>query len=505
MGARILVADDSVTIQKVVELTFSKEDFTLTQARSGDETIRKAREVRPDLVLLDLVMPDMNGYDVCAALRAEPALRSVPVILLAGTFESFDQQRGAQVGANDFVTKPFESQVLISKVKQLLFAKAMETDRTAAPTRLTGDAVTARIPPGYSALRATGPNPAASASDGQLAPPVTPPAVSDTSWPARVSAPAVSPPAPPSEPSVEFGAETADSERPLAEPGGSGLDLSSIELEPVPTPTEAASDALDVLPLPESLSLDELLGVEPDAPLAAVSAPAPEPAVSEPVFELTETDAPPLPMVEAGGEPLALAVEDLIGTSVRDAVPEDALTLELPELDLAALSEAPSVFSQEGTPADTAGSDVPAEPTQAVGEEPSEVRTPTLVMETVSAPAVPDVAPVANAADVALGEPTPSEAPVETRGPLAREAGAAPEVSVEAGAPPAVTIAPDEMAAMRDAVTSRVAEELRQELSEKLLERFEKIVWDVVPDLAEILITKEIERIRRLAEEERQS
>src|SRR5512136_223420 len=121
MGARILVADDSVTIQKVVELTFSKEDFVLTQARNGDEAIRKAKEMRPDLILLDLVMPDMNGYDVCAALRSEPA------ILLAGTFESFDQQRGSQAGASDFVTKPFESQVLVGKVKQLLFARSLET------------------------------------------------------------------------------------------------------------------------------------------------------------------------------------------------------------------------------------------------------------------------------------------------------------------------------------------------------------------------------------------
>ena len=120
MSARILVADDSVTIQKVVELTFSKEDFTLIQARSGEEALRKAKEVRPDLILLDLVMPDKNGYDVCIALRADPMLRTVPIILLAGTFESFDQQRGTQAGANDFVTKPFESQVLIGKVKQLI-------------------------------------------------------------------------------------------------------------------------------------------------------------------------------------------------------------------------------------------------------------------------------------------------------------------------------------------------------------------------------------------------
>lgn len=123
MEARILVADDSVTIQKVVELTFSKENFELIPARSGEEAIRKAKEMRPDLMLIDTVMPDKSGYEVCRILRADPLLKDVPVIFLPGTFEAFDRAEAIMVGANDFVTKPFESQVLISKVKQLLFAK----------------------------------------------------------------------------------------------------------------------------------------------------------------------------------------------------------------------------------------------------------------------------------------------------------------------------------------------------------------------------------------------
>ncbi|MBI3002698.1 MAG: response regulator [candidate division NC10 bacterium] len=129
MGARILVADDSVTIQKVVELTFSKENFQIVPARSGEEAIRKAREVRPDLMLIDLVMPDKSGYEVCETLRKDPALKDVPIILLTGTFEAFDRNEGVRVGANDFVTKPFESQLLIGKVKQLLFSRSA----TAAP------------------------------------------------------------------------------------------------------------------------------------------------------------------------------------------------------------------------------------------------------------------------------------------------------------------------------------------------------------------------------------
>ncbi len=124
MGARILVADDSVTIQKVIELTLSKEDFQIIPARTGEEAIRKAKEVRPDLMLIDTVMPDKSGYEVCRVLKADPLLKDVPVIFLPGTFEAFDRNEAFKAGAEDFVTKPFESQTLLSKVKQLLFSRS---------------------------------------------------------------------------------------------------------------------------------------------------------------------------------------------------------------------------------------------------------------------------------------------------------------------------------------------------------------------------------------------
>lgn len=123
MGARILVADDSVTIQKVVELTFSREGVELTPARSGQEALRMAQEIKPDLMLIDLSMPDMSGYEVCATLRKSPLFKEVPIILLAGTFEPFNEAEGRRVGANDFVSKPFDSQTLIGKVRQLLSAR----------------------------------------------------------------------------------------------------------------------------------------------------------------------------------------------------------------------------------------------------------------------------------------------------------------------------------------------------------------------------------------------
>lgn len=125
MGAKILVVDDSNTMQTAVELTFSREDVELIPARSGEEAIRKAKEVVPDLMLIDTVLPDASGYEVCRTLKADPAMRDVPVIMLTGAFEAPDGPMVQAVGANDFIAKPFESQTLIAKVKQLLDSRPM--------------------------------------------------------------------------------------------------------------------------------------------------------------------------------------------------------------------------------------------------------------------------------------------------------------------------------------------------------------------------------------------
>ncbi len=134
MGARILVADDSVTIQKVVELTLSRENVELVQARSGDEAMRKAREVKPDLMLIDHSMPGHSGQELCGAVRQDPQLKDVPIILMAGVSGNVDEAEARQAGATDVVIKPFESQVLNGKVKQLLLgAPAAVAEEAAAP------------------------------------------------------------------------------------------------------------------------------------------------------------------------------------------------------------------------------------------------------------------------------------------------------------------------------------------------------------------------------------
>lgn len=120
MPKKILLADDSITIQKVIGLTFANEDVTLTVVDNGDEALIKAREVTPDLIIADVVMPGKDGYEVCYSIKHDPNLQHVPVLLLTGTFETFDETMANKVGANGFITKPFESQALIDKVNELI-------------------------------------------------------------------------------------------------------------------------------------------------------------------------------------------------------------------------------------------------------------------------------------------------------------------------------------------------------------------------------------------------
>ena len=129
MAKRILLADDSITIQKVVELTFSDGDYEVTAVNNGNKAIQKLSEMRPDIILSDIIMPEKNGYEVCEFVKSHPEFRSIPVILLTGTFEPFDPDRADKAGCDAVVTKPFESQSLIHKVEELI-----EHAKTQAPT-----------------------------------------------------------------------------------------------------------------------------------------------------------------------------------------------------------------------------------------------------------------------------------------------------------------------------------------------------------------------------------
>lgn len=124
MPKTILLADDSVTIQKVVGISFASEDIEVIAVDNGDDAIARAREMRPDVVLADVVMPGKNGYEVCEALKSDPALAAIPVLLLSGTFEAFDEERAQRAGAAGHIAKPFEAQALVDQVRRLFDARS---------------------------------------------------------------------------------------------------------------------------------------------------------------------------------------------------------------------------------------------------------------------------------------------------------------------------------------------------------------------------------------------
>ena len=118
MRRTILLADDSVTIRKIVELTFSDTDIRVCSVASGQEALDRLSDLRPDLVLADVVMPGPSGYELCRAIKTSD--RPVPVLLLAGTFEPFDAGQARECGSDGHVTKPFDSHQLVLRVEQLL-------------------------------------------------------------------------------------------------------------------------------------------------------------------------------------------------------------------------------------------------------------------------------------------------------------------------------------------------------------------------------------------------
>ncbi len=131
-GRKLLLADDSITIQKVVALTFADEGVEVVTVSDGREAIEKLQGITPDIVLADVFMPEVNGYEVCRYIKQNAKLKHIPVMLLVGSFEPFDEAEARRVGADDILTKPFQSiRRLIDKVGGLVGTKRANEGTTA--------------------------------------------------------------------------------------------------------------------------------------------------------------------------------------------------------------------------------------------------------------------------------------------------------------------------------------------------------------------------------------
>jgi CheY-like chemotaxis protein len=132
MSHKLLLADDSITIQKVVELILAEEGFEIKAVNNGREALSAIPQFRPDVVLADIEMPVMNGYQLCEKIKTGQDTKGIPVILLAGAFEPLDEELAKNVMADDYIVKPFESVELINKVNGVLISKEIGEEIPAA-------------------------------------------------------------------------------------------------------------------------------------------------------------------------------------------------------------------------------------------------------------------------------------------------------------------------------------------------------------------------------------
>lgn len=502
MSRKLLLADDSVTIQKVIGITFVNEDYTLAVADNGDAALEKARSDRPDLILADVFMPGKNGYELCSAVKADPSLAGVPVLLLTGTFEPFDEAKAQACGADGWIAKPFESQTLINRVKELL-DKAWTVP--AAPVAET-------VPE---------PEPAA------VSMPVPPP----------VSAPEV-------EVEADIWTELVDSEAaPAPEPvlavASREVDFSAIFTDDAETSSaspavEAAEDIWsdvslveeDLAPASDEPAASELPGdiwAEMDTPASSAFAPetdsippvaAEEPALEESV-DLAEEDEV---MDLAEEDILALDEGDILGAEAvveTPAVEEDfVFVTDETEVDLAAEEDLPPLaedifaFEDESAPLAAAepDSEVATEfvsETAFLGESPV-AEADEFVFSTEEAEDLA-VAERFQEDDVLSLEPEMPAVEFAEETPVAAEA-EAEAAPVEAPAPVVAAVTAngveEGVRSLSDAELERIVERVARTVIERLAGTIlEKIAWEVVPDLAESLIKEELRQIKTEAEQ----
>jgi len=117
---RILVVDDDPVIQKLLQVNFQMEGYEVRLAGDGVEALEKVAEERPDLILMDVMMPRMNGIETASKLKSDPKTKGIPIIILSAKAQDADVRTGRATGADDYVTKPFDPLDLLERVAALI-------------------------------------------------------------------------------------------------------------------------------------------------------------------------------------------------------------------------------------------------------------------------------------------------------------------------------------------------------------------------------------------------
>ena len=127
--SRILIADDNQQNCELLEAYLSDDDYEITVARDGRQTLEKVRASHPDLILLDIMMPKLSGYEVCQQLKRDERTRNIPVLMITALKELGDIERAVAAGADDFLTKPVHRLELVTRVRSLMRVRHLQNER----------------------------------------------------------------------------------------------------------------------------------------------------------------------------------------------------------------------------------------------------------------------------------------------------------------------------------------------------------------------------------------
>ena len=117
---KILVVDDEIYIVHILDFSLGIEGYEVMTALDGEQALSKVAQDKPDLIVLDIMMPKLDGYETCKALKSNPETKAIPVILLSAKGRNVDQKVGFEVGADDYITKPFSPRKLVERINAIL-------------------------------------------------------------------------------------------------------------------------------------------------------------------------------------------------------------------------------------------------------------------------------------------------------------------------------------------------------------------------------------------------
>ena len=494
MSKKLLLADDSITIQKVIQITFAHEDYELTVTDNGDSALAKALEIKPDLVMADVYMPGKNGYELTSAIKQNPALQQVPVLLLAGSFEPFDEDKARSCKADAWIEKPFESQTLIDKVAELLSAAPPEASETPVPQASVPEALAPVAEPVAPLADAEPP-----AAVEEMSPATFEEPQETFLEPQAFTEPMSSEPEMAAAPVDPFSDISFEEEAPVVEPepvvtadDWSDVVVEPPVLEPTVEDTFDAEDAFAIVeePITESAepAVDDSVAIE-DAPVAETDFD---------VFEMGDDEIMPLGDDDILGEEdlEPIMPEQTLAAWSRDETGDEDIFAE-PAEETTAFPEETSVFAEEPpavveeAPAFVEEAPAFVEETPAFVEE-----TPAFVEET---PALAEESPAFAAADPVVEEPPVFETPVAESVSVEE-----PPAVIEELEPAVVAAAMVDVEAKASALSEEEVEQIIEKVVTKVVEKFaesilERVAWEVVPDLAENLIREEIRKIKDAA------